>query len=65
MTLRALYDRALNLEQGYAGMVLQADEVDERIRLWRRVIELGQEGADDEPGELLDSRLPASTHESR
>jgi hypothetical protein len=51
MALRALFDRASILEEGYTGMVLQTDEVDERVRLWRRAIELGQDGAGDAQGE--------------
>jgi hypothetical protein len=34
-TILSLVDQGIALEQNYKGMLLQGDEVDQRIQLWR------------------------------
>jgi hypothetical protein len=40
LTLCSLVGEAIALEKNYKGMLMQGDEVDHRIQLWRDAVEI-------------------------
>jgi hypothetical protein len=39
-SVSSLIEQAFTLETKYKGMLLQGDEVDERIQIWRKVLDV-------------------------